>query len=314
MNILIIGLGYTGACLAELALAEGHQVTGVRRQNRFPPGISGVAIDLARSSSLDALPSQPAAIAYLVGADAHSEAAYQSAYQVTLGRVLQRYAARLQRGETRLVFASSTAVYGASQGDAWVDEQTPALASSFSARILREAERMAWDHGGVVLRLGGLYGPGRTAFLLRVARGELTSATAETRFTNRVHQVDAARAMLHLAQLPAPAPLYLGVDQAPATQREVVEWLEAELGAVGALASGSRPLSAPGVGDEPAPAPGRREARPGAGRVVANKRCCSALLSATGFNFAYPSFREGYAPLIAALARDSAGAEAAARR
>lgn len=295
VNILIVGLGYTGTCLAQLAVAAEHEVTGVRRQNQFPHGIRGVTLDVARAESLAALPSQPDAIAYLVGADSHTEAAYRSAYQSTLQKIVRHYAPRLRAGRTRLVFASSTAVYGASAADAWVDEETPALADSFSARILREAEDLVWEHQGVVLRLGGIYGPERTAFLLRVARGELTSANAAARYTNRIHQVDAARAMLHLAQLHEPQRLYLGVDQAPETQAAVVAWLEAELRRAGAP-------SIPAVKPE-SQAAAQVAARPGTGRVVADKRCSSQRLRAAGFEFKYPSFREGYAPLIADLAR-----------
>ena len=129
----------------------------------------------------------------------------------------------------------------------------------------------------VVLRLGGIYGPGRTRLIDQV-RGGTAVAPAEPRYTNRIHRDDAAAAIVHLCTMAAdPGPVYLGVDNDPAELGEVQRFLAAELGL-------PRPASAAVCGE------------PSRG---GNKRCSNALLRSTGFEFTYPTFREGYRAILA---------------
>ena len=66
---------------------------------------------------------------------------------------------------------------------------------AFNGRVLLEAERrLAPLQGGSVLRLSGIYGPGRDA-MLRRARA---AAAPEARWSNRIHVDDAAAALSHL--------------------------------------------------------------------------------------------------------------------
>ena len=134
-----------------------------------------------------------------------------------------------------MLFVSSTAVYGDAGGD-WIDETTTPEPGGFSGRIIREAEDLLVSRLGgtgitpVVLRLGGIYGPGRTRLIDQV-RGGSAVIPAESRFTNRIHRDDAAAAIVHLCTMDAvPAPVYLGVDNEPAEMGEVLRFLAAELG------------------------------------------------------------------------------------
>ena len=82
----------------------------------------------------------------------------------------------------------------------------------------------------MVLRLGGIYGPGRTRLIDQV-RGGSAVIPAASRFTNRIHRDDAAAAIVHLCTMDAvPGPVYLGVDNEPAELGEVLGFLAAELG------------------------------------------------------------------------------------
>src|SRR5262249_21644146 len=130
-----------------------------------------------------------------------------------------------------------TAVYGQCAGEL-VDEDSPSEPPTFRGRLLLEGERLAQravtpaaGSSAVVLRLGGIYGPGRTWLVDAVRAGRAAAARdGAPRWSNRIHEADAAAALFHLARLPAPAALYLGVDCAPAPRDEVAAWLYARLG------------------------------------------------------------------------------------
>jgi nucleoside-diphosphate-sugar epimerase len=96
------------------------------------------------------------------------------------------------------------------------------------------------------------------------------------RYTNRIHRDDAAAAIVHLTTMESmPSPTYVGVDNYPAELGEVLRFVASELGF-----------------PEPPTGPAG-EARGG------NKRCSNSLLRSTGFEFAFPSFREGYREVLA---------------
>jgi nucleoside-diphosphate-sugar epimerase len=154
-----------------------------------------------------------------------------------------------------------------------VDESSPAEPADFAGRRLLEAEALvrAAPLAATVLRLGGIYGPGRASLVAQARAG----ARGSEAYTNRIHRDDAAAALLHLAELEAAPDLVLGVDSEPARGCEVMAWLAARLGL-------------------PAPRDDAAAARSARG----SKRCRNERLLATGFRFAYPTFREGYAPLL----------------
>ncbi|HSK40645.1 MAG TPA: hypothetical protein VK943_12840, partial [Arenibaculum sp.] len=223
-----------------------------------------------------------------------------------------------------VLFVSSTAVYGDAGGD-WIDERTTPAPGGFSGRTIREAEDLLASRLGgtgitpVVLRLGGIYGPGRTRLIDQV-RGGSAVIPAESRFTNRIHRDDAAAAIVHLCTMESvPAPVYVGVDNEPAELGEVLSFLAAELGLPrppsgtaegGNVQSGGGPSgggqsgggqsgggqSGGGQSGEPS-----RGAQSGGGEPSrgGNKRCSNALLRSTGFEFRYPTFREGYRAILA---------------
>jgi nucleoside-diphosphate-sugar epimerase len=279
LTILLAGCGDLGTEAGLRFAAAGHRVVGWRRSpKKLPAAIEGVAADLG-SADLPSVPADTAAVVVAVAADSPTEAAYRAAYVDGLANVL----AALERdGVTpqRVLFVSSTAVYG-DAGGGWVDERTTTAPGGFSGRILREAEDLLLSRlrgtGSVpiVLRLGGIYGPGRTRLIDQVRSGAAVIPD-EPRYTNRIHRDDAASAIVHLASTAAdPGPVYVGVDNDPADLGDVLRYLAAEMG-----------YPAPPVG----PA---GEARGG------NKRCSNALLRGSGLELAYPTFREGYRAVLA---------------
>ena len=286
MRRLIAGCGYLGSTLAARWAAAGHVVFGLRRRPvGLPAGVRPLAADLCDAAGLAAaLPPDLDAVVYAVAADGRSPEAYRRAYVEGLARLLDQ----LPEPGPRVVFASSTSVYGQDDGS-WVDEDSPTEPRSETGRILLEAEATLAGSGRPfsILRLGGLYGPGRTGLLETVRAGKARLPDEAGVYTNRIHRDDAARALDHLVNLPDVDSVYIGADDEPAELRTVLAWMANRLGA-------------PGLG-APEPAASAAGGPLGSGRGQrTRKRCRNRRLRASGFRFQYPSFREGYDAILRA--------------
>ncbi|AOT03598.1 SDR family oxidoreductase [Arthrobacter sp. U41] len=310
MTVFMAGCGDLGTEAGLRFAAAGHRVVGWRRSpEKLPPAIEGAAADLS-SGELPPVPADTTAVVVAIAADSPTEAAYRAAYVDGLSNVVD---AVLRSGAPvrRVLFVSSTAVYG-DAGGGWIDESTAPEPGGFSGRIIREAEgHLASRLRGtgitpVVLRLGGIYGPGRTRLIDQV-RGGSAVVPAEPRFTNRIHRDDAAAAIVHLCTMDSdPAPVYLGVDNEPAELGEVLRFLAAELG-LPQPPSDTAESGPKAGGNSGAAGPSATAATAGGQKTGGepsrggNKRCSNALLRSTGFEFTYPSFREGYRAMLAGV-------------
>jgi nucleoside-diphosphate-sugar epimerase len=292
-RVLVAGCGYLGSEAAARLAAEGHVVFGLRRRpDALPHGVSPLAADLTDAPALHAVLAGiehggiDAAI-YAAAAERGDDEAYRRAYVDGLRNLLTWAAAQGMR-PPHVFFTSSTAVYAQRDGG-WVDEESPTEPGHFAGARMLEAEAAlrASGLGTTALRLGGLYGPGRTRLLERVRSGAAPIRPGLARYTNRIHRDDAAGALCHLVGLALAgqelAPVYLGVDDEPADEAVVLRWLAERLGAP------EPPLAA--------------EAPEPSGRDASNKRCRNARLRASGYRFRYPSFREGYGALIESVTR-----------
>ncbi len=286
-RILVAGCGYLGSELAAQLAADGHVTFGLRRSaGPLPRGVQPLVADLCDRAALRAVLAGVEhggidAVVYAAAADRSDDDAYRRAYVEGLANVIDWADAQGMR-PPRVLFTSSTAVY-AQQDGAWVDEESPTEPTHFSGVRMLEAERLLAAAGGCALRLGGIYGPGRTRLVESVRAGTATIRPGPPRWTNRIHRDDAAGALRHLvgrALAGAPLdPVYVGVDDEPSDDATTLRWLAERLG-----------VPAPPVAGDP---DGPR-ARSG------NKRCRNARLRAAGYAFAYPTFREGYGAAIAA--------------
>lgn len=282
-QVVIAGCGYVGNALAGMLLGEGHEVFGIRRDvSALAPGVRGIRGNVATPDQLGPAPSRVEYAVYAVSADEGTEKAYRSAYLDGLAGFLQWLADEGQRPR-RIVMVSSTSVYGQRRGEP-IDERSPTHPTQFRGETLLASEGLVAASGirSVIVRLGGIYGPGRTSLIDRARAGELSLREAP-HFTNRIHRDDAAGLIRHLLFHPDPAPLYLGVDDYSADEAEVYTWLAKELGA--------EPPAAPDP--ESAPSPNRR-------REVGSKRCSNQRARESGYRFRYPTYRQGYGELIQA--------------
>jgi len=278
-HVLIAGCGYVGTALAERLVAEGHVVWGLRRHPEgLPPGVRPLAADLTDPGTLRNLPSGLECVVYTVAPDRLDDAAYRSIYVEGLSHVLD--ALRHQGQEPRRIFfTSSTVVYAQANGE-WVDETSPTEPVHFSGTRMLEAERLLLGSPfpATILRLGGIYGPGRVGLIERVRRGEAVCTDGPPTYTNRIHRDDCASVLRHLMAHPQSDDLYIGVDREPAEECAVLRWLAAQLG-----------VPPPRV---------ERSTDLGPRRQRGNKRCRNAKLVASGYIFRYPTFREGYSALL----------------
>jgi len=280
MKILIAGCGFVGSAVARRFAQTGHAVWGLRREpSLLPPGIAPIGADLTVAGSLASLPDGLDIVVYCASPDRSDAAAYADAYVAGVRNLLTELDRRSPRLR-RFLLTSSTGIYGRSDG-AWVDESTPPEPASAQSERLLEGEQTAlrWGFSAVVVRLGGLYGPGRRRLLDNIRAGKEECIDGQHVYTNRIHRDDAAGVVVHLAMQERVGELYLGVDDDPAERCEVLRWLAARLDA-------PEPRTRPGTQGVP---------------TRANKRCSNRRLRSTGYSFLFPTYREGYADVLAQL-------------
>ena len=258
-TVLIAGCGDVGIAVARLF--DDAQVYGLRRRtSHLPDFIHPVAGDLTRSDGLESVPDHVDLVVYSPTPSERSEKGYRAAF-IDGVRNLSRVCT-----SPSWIFVSSTAVYGQDDGQ-WVDEDSATEPARYNGRLLLQAEKEVLQHGGIVIRSGGIYGPGREYLIRRVEEG----ASARSRhYTNRIHRDDLAAAIKHLG-VSGTQGVYNAVDHAPCTEAEVMASIAEQL----QLPVPKIQITAP-----------------------SNKRIHNRKLAATGFAFQFPDYRVGYAHVI----------------
>ncbi len=292
---VLLGCGYLGMRIGRLWVANGDTVAVLTRspqrveelrQAGFLPTVG----DVTQPESLVGLfrgHPYPASLVYAVGYDHSQVATIGDVYAKGLASVLQVASAQLEQ----VIYVSTTGVYGDAAGQ-WVDETTPlsptrpgGLASMAAEQVLT-ASRFA--PRGAILRLAGIYGPGRLPYLDALRRGEPIDASPEG-YLNLVHVDDAAELIVAMTRrkLAAPGPLtYCVSDGQPVWREDFYSEL-------------ARQLAAPLPrfrGDSTSP---RRERGASSKRVSSRK-----VRDEYGFEFRYPSYREGIAQIVSQLSSD----------
>lgn len=247
-DVLILGCGFTGRHVASRLIARGVQVTATTRE---PERLSGLGARVIRVEQLEdhlrpgmlvvhSIP--PAGGDGLVG--------------------------RLGTAPSRVVYLSSTAVYGAAER---VDASTPVDGSTDRARerLRAEAEVSAGPWSTLILRAAAIYGPGRGAHE-SIRRG---AYTAGDNYVSRIHVEDLA-AIAEAGLFAEITGAYPVADDEPCTTREMAEYCARLLGI---------------------PVPGAA----GASRATGNRRVDGGeIRGLLGVGLQYPTYREGIAGLM----------------
>jgi len=267
-RILIAGCGYAGGAAADLFHESGWQVEGwtaspqsAERSGNRPYPVR--AVDFASKDGLGPRDGEFDVVLQSASSRGGDEESYRRLYLEGARNLIQAFPT------ATLLFTSSTSVY-AQHGGAVVDENSVAEPTHEKGKILREAEELVIANRGIVVRLGGIFGPVRSFFLTKLLSGAAVLEPSD-RFINQVHRDDIASALLFLAQQRdcCVGEIYNLVDGEPILAREAYGWLASEL---------KKPL--PPVGN----------AVVSRKRGTSNKRVSNAKLRALGWQPRYPSF------------------------
>ena len=269
-TVLIAGCGYVGVAAAEQFRNEGWNVTAWTRSGKIADralDIDPRAVDLRDRDDVAKNAFQCDVVIHCASSGGGDANQYRGIYRDGAVNLVAGFPG------ARILFTSSTSVYA--QGDGgWVDENSPAEPVSAKGKVLREAENVVLGAGGIVLRIGGIYGPGRSFFLQTVMSGSAAISNANDRYVNQIHRDDIASAIYFLVRQKtiAPPAIFNVVDDLPAPRQEILNWLSHEL---------QISLS------DLAEANVRR-------RRGSNKRVSNKKLRALGWAPQYPSYREGF--------------------
>ncbi|MEI7909657.1 MAG: NAD-dependent epimerase/dehydratase family protein [Verrucomicrobiota bacterium] len=273
MHLLLIGHGYLGQALTQRFRENAWQTSAVS----LGGGSDSVACDVADARAVAALGASvaPDLIIHCAASGRGGAEAYQRVYVDGCRNLLEAFPG------TPLLFTSSSSVYAQTDGSE-VTEASPTLPERDTGKMLLEAERLTLASGGIVVRLAGIYGPGRSVILRKFLAGEAVMEDGGERFLNQIHRDDAVRAIQHLTIGPIRqrGEVFNLSDSSPLTQRACYQHLSTLF---------QRPLP---------PSAARDLARK---RGWTHKQVANTKLQASGWQPQYPSFLDavpGIAPTL----------------
>jgi nucleoside-diphosphate-sugar epimerase len=268
-RILIAGCGYIGQATADLFHSAGWDVEGWIASGKSAAALSAKPypisqIDISKHDQVANYPGQFDAVIHSASTRGGGVDDYQQIYLNGARNLLDRFAG------IRVLFTSSTSVYAQREG-AWVTEEGETKPVRQTGRILLKTENLVRGQGGIVIRLAGIYGPGRSALLSKFLAGTAVIDPENDRFVNQVHRDDVASAIFRLLTQQAQE-VFNVVDDLPMLQSDCYRWLAQRL---------NRPL--------PPTAKSTTQRK----RGDSNKRVSNAKLRRLDWAPKYPTFAEG---------------------
>jgi nucleoside-diphosphate-sugar epimerase len=286
LRLLLLGHGYLGQAISREFLAAGWDVTAISRHGDASnpqsairhPQLLELPCDITSSSDVAALSSRiprPYLLIHCASSGRGGAEAYRAVYLDGCRHLLDAFPG------VPLIFTSSTSVYAQADGSE-VTEESPAEPDRETGKILRETEDLVLASGGIVARLSGIYGPGRSAILKKFLTGETVIEEEGSRFLNQIHRDDAARALLRFGSQISnlKSQIFNVSDSRPLTQLECYTGLA-------------------NLFDRPLPPSGPRDLNRKRGWT--HKRVSNAKLRATGWEPLYSSFLDAAVSVAATL-------------
>lgn len=283
-TIQIVGAGYTGARIAQLFAQKKQKVFALTRslekaRHFEEQGIKPIIADLTKPETLSEIPPAhfivicPAPDAVVSRSASESQAMRDAAYEAIYLRGIGNYLQAIKKNPRPflIVYISSTGVWQDQKGE-FFDESVLPTPVSEKAKVLFEAEKQILNCGlpAAVLRLSGIYGPGRNR--LQAFRDGKWPVSGMDRWLNLIHVDDIAEAMPIFFKNAKEGETYLGSDDEPVLCSTLANWL------------GDKTKKGNSVSWEPVKAQGRR---------LQNTK-----FKALGVRLKYPTFREGYTALL----------------
>jgi nucleoside-diphosphate-sugar epimerase len=285
MAKLIFGCGYLGGRVARLWRAAGEEVLAVTRSELkavqlSAEGIQPLVADVARESQLT-VPQGVRTVLFAVGYDRSAGRAIHGVYVEGLRRAIEA----LPESVARFIYVSSTGVYGQVAGTL-VDEDSPCEPTREGGKACLAAEEVLrgsrFADRAVILRLAGLYGPGRIPRARELLAGKPIDAQSNG-WLNLIHVEDAARIVLLAEDRAEPPRTYVVSDGQPVVRGEYYAELARLIGA-------ARPTFVDPPADSSVAARAASDKRIDPARMFAELRP----------TLTYPSYREGLAAIVSA--------------
>ena len=294
MRVLIVGAGYIGLPLGVELARRGHDVSGLRRDPAAADtlkaaGLKPLLADITQPAELARLPREFDWVVNCAASGGGGANDYRRIYVDGMRNIINWLVPNARNLSPRFVYTSSTSVYGQMDGSV-VDETNLTEPAAETARILLDAERILLAAArernipAVILRVAGIYGPGRGHWFRQFLRGEARLDGDGARILNMIHRDDVVGCICAALERGQGGEIVNAVDNEPVSQLNFFSWLAASL---------RKPM--PGSVPENADAVRKRG--------ITNKRVSNRKLKEKlGYQFKYPTFRQGYAVEIEATA------------
>lgn len=290
MRVLIVGAGYIGLPLGAELARRGHEVSALRRDPSVADalkaaGLTPLFADITQPTELARLPQEFDWIVNCVASGGGGVDDYRRIYVDGMRNLINWLTPKEGSASPRFVYTSSTSVYGQTDGST-VDETNPTEPVGETARVLLDAEQTLLtaarerNFPAMILRVAGIYGPGRGHWFRKFLRGEARLDGDGARILNMIHRDDVVGCISAALERGRANEIYNAVDDEPVSQFDFFSWLAASLQK---LMPGSDPQNA-----------GTTRKRGTTNKRVSNRKLKEKL----AYRFKYPTFRQGYAAEI----------------
>ncbi len=294
MRVLIIGCGYLGLPLGAELVRQGHEVFGLRRSSAsetelIAAGVQPVYADISQRSDLDNIPLPFDWVINTVSSSKGGVDEYNAVYLEGTRNLIDWL---MTNPPKKFVYTSSTSVYGQTDSSP-VKESSPTDPQSETSKILVQTEKLLLEAAqqkkfpAIIFRVAGIYGQGRGHLFQQFLNNEARIADKGDRLINMIHRDDLVGAIIAALKSGRVGEVYNAVDDEPVTQIYFFRWLSETLGKY-----------LPPFATEEETAQRKRGLT---NKKVSNRRLKMEL----GYQFKYPTFRQGYTAEI--IRRESEG-------